>query len=82
MYTYSRPVIFFDGVCNLCNRSVQFVIKHDKKQQFLFAPLQGIAGAEALKHIDKDQQKISSSAAYCITLLLSKAWYSTIILSG
>jgi predicted DCC family thiol-disulfide oxidoreductase YuxK len=51
MQTNGRPVLYFDGVCSLCNRSIQFVIKQDKKQQFLFAPLQGEAGKEALKHL-------------------------------
>jgi predicted DCC family thiol-disulfide oxidoreductase YuxK len=37
----TQPIIFFDGVCGLCNRFVDFIIKADKKQQFLFAPLQG-----------------------------------------
>ncbi|MBC8172923.1 MAG: DUF393 domain-containing protein, partial [Chitinophagales bacterium] len=33
-------VIFFDGICNLCNSSVQFIIRHDKKNIFKFASLQ------------------------------------------
>ncbi len=32
--------ILFDGVCNLCERSVQFVIRHDPEAKFMFAPLQ------------------------------------------
>ena len=36
----SHPVILFDGVCNLCNHSVQFIIKHDKEGAFRFAALQ------------------------------------------
>ncbi|MBL7994144.1 DUF393 domain-containing protein [bacterium] len=36
-----KPIIFFDGVCGLCNRAVDFLIRHDKKRIFLFAPLQG-----------------------------------------
>lgn len=36
-----HPVIFFDGVCNLCNSSVNFIIKRDKKAQFRFSSLQG-----------------------------------------
>jgi|GraSoiStandDraft_1057264.scaffolds.fasta_scaffold71678_2 predicted DCC family thiol-disulfide oxidoreductase YuxK len=47
-----KPVILFDGVCNLCNRAVQFIIKRDKKKQFLFASLQGKAGSELLKQFD------------------------------
>lgn len=35
------PILLFDGVCNLCNRSVQFVIRHDRGKVFLFATLQG-----------------------------------------
>ena len=36
-----KKIIFFDGVCNLCNRFIQFVIKYDKRKLFYFAPLQG-----------------------------------------
>ncbi len=44
-------IVLFDGVCNLCNSSVQFIIKRDKKKKFLFAPLQGKKGQEIfLKH--------------------------------
>jgi len=35
-----KPVILFDGLCNLCQGSVQFVLKHDRKKQFQFASLQ------------------------------------------
>ena len=44
----NRRVIVFDGVCNLCNAAVQFVIKHDKKKQFHFASLQGAYGQKFL----------------------------------
>ena len=37
-------IILFDGVCNLCNASVDFILKHDKKQVFTFAALQSEAG--------------------------------------
>jgi predicted DCC family thiol-disulfide oxidoreductase YuxK len=47
----NRPVLFFDGECNLCNGLVQFIISHDKKKSFLFAPLQSAKGREALAHI-------------------------------
>ncbi len=36
----SHPIILFDGVCNLCSSSVQYVIKHDPKHIFRFASLQ------------------------------------------
>lgn len=34
-------VVFFDGVCTLCQRSVRYLLKHDKKKVLKFAPLQG-----------------------------------------
>ncbi|WP_235010878.1 DCC1-like thiol-disulfide oxidoreductase family protein [Aquimarina sp. AU119] len=36
----SKPVILFDGVCNLCNGWVKFILKREKNQQYLFASLQ------------------------------------------
>ena len=36
----NHPIILFDGVCNLCNASVQYVIKHDPQHIFRFASLQ------------------------------------------
>ena len=45
----SQPIILFDGVCNLCNRSVQYVIRHDPDAIFKFASLQGSTGQQLLK---------------------------------
>lgn len=45
---FKKSIILFDGVCNLCNNTVQFVIKRDNKQQFLFASLQSDAAAKLL----------------------------------
>ena len=42
-------IVLFDGVCNLCNSSVQSIIKHDKKKQCRFASLQGNYGQSFLK---------------------------------
>ena len=39
-------VIYFDGVCNLCNGFVSFLIKLDKKAKFKFAPLQGTTASQ------------------------------------
>lgn len=45
------PIILFDGVCNLCSSSVQFIIKRDKKNLFRFASLQSGVGQQLLaKH--------------------------------
>lgn len=42
-------IIFFDGVCNLCDSSVQFIIKKDTQAYFQFAPLQSNIAEEILK---------------------------------
>jgi predicted DCC family thiol-disulfide oxidoreductase YuxK len=36
-----KPIIFFDGVCHMCNALVNMILRVDKKDLFLFAPLQG-----------------------------------------
>jgi len=46
--TTKKAIIFFDGVCNLCNSSVQFVLKHDKKHHFVFAALQSDVARDIL----------------------------------
>jgi len=48
------PVILFDGYCNLCNSSVNFIIKHDTKNYFKFAPLQEKKGKQLLKKFNGD----------------------------
>lgn len=47
-----NAVILFDGVCNLCNGFVQFVIKHDRQGYFKFTALQSAAGQEILRQTD------------------------------
>jgi len=37
---HAKSIIFFDGVCNLCNASIDFIIQRDKKDQFLVGALQ------------------------------------------
>lgn len=42
-------IILFDGVCNLCNGAVQFIIKRDTQKRFLFASLQSAYATQVLK---------------------------------
>jgi predicted DCC family thiol-disulfide oxidoreductase YuxK len=51
-----QPILFFDGVCGLCNRAVDFVLQEDRDQKFLFAPLQG----ETFKALVKDHPEASA----------------------
>ena len=45
----SKPILLFDGVCNLCNGVVQFVIKNDPEGKYQFASLQSGKGQELLE---------------------------------
>lgn len=81
-----NPVILFDGICNLCNNAVQFVIKHDKKKIFRFASLQSESG-KALLHkyglpvndpnsfvlVQNNKAYTKSTAALLVTQKLSGA---------
>lgn len=81
------PILFFDGVCNLCNDSVKFVIRHDKNDFFRFASLQSHTAKELLpEHLTKenDLQSIvllknrelheKSTAALLVAKKLSGLW--------
>lgn len=46
------PILFFDGVCGLCNSFVDFALRHDRKGHVLFAPLQGTTAATRLDAAD------------------------------
>jgi len=55
-----HKIILFDGVCNLCNSAVQFIVKRDNKEQFLFGSLQSDAGQELLLHFELKNSDFNS----------------------
>ncbi|KOS05204.1 thiol-disulfide oxidoreductase [Flavobacterium akiainvivens] len=59
-----KKIILFDGVCNLCDNTVQFIIKHDKNDDFRFVALQSELGQEIIKHIGVDVSKTDSIILY------------------
>ena len=83
-----KPVlILFDGVCNLCNGFVQFLIRRDPREKFKFASLQSEVGRSLLKQfnidpdllhsivvIDNDVAFQRSDAALCIANHLGGGW--------
>lgn len=82
-----KYILLFDGVCNLCNASVQFVLRRDKHKKFLFAALQSDIAHKLLLDSAKytnDLQSIvllkegkvldQSTAALHLTKDLSGAW--------
>lgn len=51
----SRVILFYDGQCGLCQKSVQFVLRRQPQGSILFAPLQGTTAAEMLPLADREQ---------------------------
>lgn len=80
------PLILFDGVCNLCNNTVDFLLKRDRTKQFRFASLQSETGKElknkfhipqetdSIVFVHMDQFYIESEAALEIARLLPYPW--------
>jgi len=59
-----KQLVLFDGVCNLCDASVQYIIKHDKDNAFLFTALQSEVGQQIIKEFNIDTNKIDSIILY------------------
>ena len=55
-----RPIVLFDGVCNLCNGGVQFVLRFEASDTLRFAALQSAAGRGLLQRSGRDPEDISS----------------------
>jgi len=58
--TQDKPIIIFDGVCNLCNSSVQFILKKDTNNVFLFSSLQSDAAKGILLQYNLENFDLSS----------------------
>jgi len=78
-----RPVILFDGVCNLCTGSVQFVIERDSRKRFRFASLQSPVAEKLLGRRDDLESMVlvqdgktyrKSTAALLIAKRLDGLW--------
>lgn len=55
-----NPVVLFDGVCNLCSSSVQFIIKHDPERLFRYASLQSEFGQNILRQFNLPVNELNS----------------------
>lgn len=84
---YDKPVLLYDGVCNLCNWIVKFTIQPDKTGKFLYAALQREKGQELLKHfglntndfdsfvlVTGNKYYTRSSAALKVMKIMGGAW--------
>ncbi|HEX6903661.1 MAG TPA: thiol-disulfide oxidoreductase DCC family protein [Thermoanaerobaculia bacterium] len=56
----THPIVLFDGVCNLCNGSVQFILRRDPAGKFRFASLQSDLGQRLLNERGLDPKALDS----------------------
>jgi len=56
----TRPIMLFDGVCNLCNGGVRFVREHDPNRSIRYVPLQSESGRKLLQRSGRSPDDISS----------------------
>ena len=94
----SQPLLLFDGVCNLCNAAVTFVIDRDTRKRFRFASLQSQTGQTVLRQLGRPTAEFDSfvlwenghfyeqsTAALRVARHLSGGWpllYGLIIVPG
>lgn len=86
-----NPIILFDGVCNLCNGTVDFLLKYDRKKQFRFASIQSKAAkllfrkfqipaeTDSVILIKSNQVYFESDAAIEIAGMLSFPWKMVVV---
>lgn len=55
-----KHLVFYDGQCGLCDRVVKWILKHDTKDVFVFAPLQGSTAQDVLKNLPPEQKKLDT----------------------
>jgi predicted DCC family thiol-disulfide oxidoreductase YuxK len=58
--TKSNPIILYDGVCGLCDRLVQFILKRDKRDYFRFASLQSDWASTLLQRHNLDPHDLDT----------------------
>lgn len=73
-------MIFFDGICNLCNHAVQFIIKRDQQDYFRFAALQTEVAKAQLAVLNIEEKRAASSKNQQVSLTAHEQQLNTIIL--
>ena len=82
------PILFFDGMCGLCDRLVQFILRRDRRGRFRFAALQSELAATTLRRFGKDAGDLDtvylltddgrllqkSRAIFCVLRALGLPW--------
>lgn len=81
------PLVLFDGVCNLCDASVDFLVRHDRKRRLRYASLQSEIGQQVLReaglpatefgsflYLDRGRLHMRSSGAIRVAMRLGGWW--------
>ena len=79
-----HPTVFFDGICNLCNHTVNFIMSEDQHERFKFAPVQGttaelitaqeVRSGESMALMDGEKLYTKSDAVLMIAAGLGGIW--------
>ncbi|MBL7895836.1 MAG: DUF393 domain-containing protein [Bacteroidia bacterium] len=82
--TENKDIVLFDGVCGLCNRSVKFLIRKERKPELVFSPLQSAYGKSLLEkygistdsivYVQNNKAYTKSGAALRLCLRLKGLW--------
>lgn len=56
----TNPIVLYDGVCGLCNRLIQFILKRDQSDRFRFASLQSEFANTLLRRHGKDARDLDT----------------------
>ncbi len=81
----SKQILFFDGVCGLCNTAVDWFLRHDRGLRFMYSPLQGetakallnasdCLNLESIVYFDRGQTYRRSQAIALILRNLGGVW--------
>ena len=60
----NRYIVIFDGICNFCNGSVNFIIKRDPKGVFSFAPMQSEIAQELMQKHKIEKEELDTSLLF------------------
>jgi len=60
----NKKIILFDGVCNLCNSSINYIIDHDKQDLFRFVSLQSDLGGTIQEYLDLENKSLDTIILY------------------
>jgi predicted DCC family thiol-disulfide oxidoreductase YuxK len=84
MKTQDKPIVFFDGKCNLCNRSVDRIVKWDRNKKIYISSLQGetaksMLSPEVRENLDSvvlySNKKTYTKSTAAIKIISNLKWY-------